>query len=632
MSPVRQSVNLLRVLLIGTGLAVPFAFWLQYVEMVQREGLFAVESALPLPALVGLLLLVGVHGVLRWLGVERWLPRAEVLLIYAFLLITVPLASYGLAQPLLAHLTAGHYYANPSNDFQRVLTHVPAWVGPSDAEHLRALYDRNIQGTHYGAWVVPLSRWIILLGAFFVLCLCLSLLVEQQWAFAERLRFPLTSPALELTSTGPSRMIDRPLLWDPVMWIGVAWSLFYGGTAVVAAFVPTFPSLYFGGSIGPLQFSYRPVILGIAYLAPTHLSLSIWVFELVKAGQVMLGETFGLASVGGTASSASSSKFPFHPEQALGAFLFLALMSLWTARQHVSRTMRSMAWRGPNSDATPARAAVIGTVASSLVIVTWLAWSGFFNGAILGFLVLLLFIAVTHARIRAEAGPPVIWTTPYRPDTLMLSMAGSSHFSTGSLAQMGVFGFLGNSYFPLLMATQLDALKMSIETRVRRRDVVIVLIAALLVGSFAGIWSLLHFWYAEGADSLFTFPLRSAQRSYAAAAANMKYPTGTDFYALGAAGAGFAFTALLALGRRLVWFWPIHPLGYAISQTSSTHMWAMYLVAWAVKYHVIRFGGLRAYRFTVPFFFGLIFGQIGMLIASNAINYFCHTRIYVSAF
>jgi len=630
--PPRKSVSLVRVLLIGTALAIPFAFWLQYAEMVQREGLFAVESALPLPAVTGLLILVCLHGILKLLRVDRWLPRAEILLIYAFLLITVPLASYGLAQQLLAHITGAHYYANPNNNFHRIIPHLPEWIGPTDPGHLKALYSKGAEAATYGLWVAPICKWMVFLLAFFCMCLCLGLLVERQWSVAERLRYPLTAPALELTASGPTRLLEKPLLRDPVMWIGVAWSAFYAGTSVLHALIPTFKPLYFAGAIGPIRFSYRPIVLGVAYLAPTNLSLSIWFFELVKGGQKMLGEALGLSSVRGTTLPTTLARFPYSHEQALGAFIFIALMSVWMARRHLLRTLKSIWGNAKDDDAGQTRAALIGLLVSGSVIVVWLLWAGFIGGAVVCFLILAFFIAVTHARIRAEAGPPLIWNAPYRPDILLVSMVGSAHFSSASLAQLGLLGFMSNGYFPLLMATQLDTLKIARETRVRRRDVAILLVAAVIVGTVAGVWSLLYYWYSEGAENLLSWPLRSAQRSYAAAVAHMKYSSGTDLYAACATVAGFVFTGLLALARRVFWFWPLHPLGYAISQTATTHMWAMFLVAWLVKFNVIRYGGLKAYRLTVPFFFGLIFGQIGMLIVSNILNYFYNLGIYVSAF
>lgn len=628
----REPVKLFRVLLLGTALAIPCAFWLQYAELVQREGLFAVESALPLPAVTGLLLLLIAHAVLGLFKAQRLFPRREILLVYIFLLITVPLASYGLAQQLMPHLTVGRYYENPSNNYGQVLSYLPRWIAPEDPGVIQALFRGGPGGLNFRAWVWPITRWMVFLTALFFFGFFLSLLVERQWAIAERLPFPLTTPALELTAAGPTRLIEHSLLRDPVLWAGMGWSIFYSGTAVLAALVPTFKPLYFGGKIGPLYFSYRPIVLGIAYLASTDLSLSIWIFELVKAGQKMAGELLGLGRLAGTNLPTSTTRFPYHDEQALGAFVFIALMSLGMARKHIFQIAGSVWRRDPADETSRIRHALLGLLGSGLAMAAWLLLSGFRVAGILLFILLILFVALTHGRIRAEAGPPVIWTVPGRPDLLMVSLFGSSSFSSGSLAQISVFGFLSQGYFPLLMATQLDSLKMARESQVRYRDLIGVLLAALLVGSFVGIWSLLHFWSAHGAESLARWPITGAHNSYRSAVSNLNHASEMDLYGLSAVGAGFLFTSLLALLRSLYWSWPLHPLGYAISQTASSHLWFMFLIAWAVKSAVMRYGGVRLFRRTVPFFFGLVFGQIVMLISSNLMNYFFAKHIYVSAF
>jgi hypothetical protein len=58
----------------------------------------------------------------------------------------------------------------------------------------------------------------------------------------------------------------------------------------------------------------------------------------------------------------------------------------------------------------------------------------------------------------------------------------------------------------------------------------------------------------------------------------------------------------------------------------------MFLIAWVTKVLVMRYGGVRLYRQFVPFFLGLIVGQMVLVIISNGLNIWLGTRIYVSAF
>ena len=60
---------------------------------------------------------------------------------------------------------------------------------------------------------------------------------------------------------------------------------------------------------------------------------------------------------------------------------------------------------------------------------------------------------------------------------------------------------------------------------------------------------------------------------------------------------GFVFTILFnSLRMRFFWF-PFHPVGFAISSRWSMHqLWMCMLIAWSIKLLLLRFGGVRPYR------------------------------------
>jgi hypothetical protein len=67
--------------------------------------------------------------------------------------------------------------------------------------------------------------------------------------------------------------------------------------------------------------------------------------------------------------------------------------------------------------------------------------------------------------------------------------------------------------------------------------------------------------------------------------------------------------ALLILRTTFIW-WPLHPVGYAVSSSWSMNLlWMPMLIAWAIKLTILRYGGLRLYRQGLPFFLGLILGE-----------------------
>ena len=74
---------------------------------------------------------------------------------------------------------------------------------------------------------------------------------------------------------------------------------------------------------------------------------------------------------------------------------------------------------------------------------------------------------------------------------------------------------------------------------------------------------------------------------------------------------GFTLTVLLSIMRlRFVW-WPLHPIGYTMFSSWATfQLWFSIMLGWAVKYGVLKYGGLKVYRQIRPVFLGLVLGEV----------------------
>jgi hypothetical protein len=90
----------------------------------------------------------------------------------------------------------------------------------------------------------------------------------------------------------------------------------------------------------------------------------------------------------------------------------------------------------------------------------------------------------------------------------------------------------------------------------------------------------------------------------------MQNPEPPNVPALIAMGAGYLFTVMLMALRMRFYWWPFHPVGYAVSSSWSLNIiWLPLLIAWIVKLLLLRYGGLKLYRDALPFFLGLILGE-----------------------
>ena len=88
-------------------------------------------------------------------------------------------------------------------------------------------------------------------------------------------------------------------------------------------------------------------------------------------------------------------------------------------------------------------------------------------------------------------------------------------------------------------------------------------------------------------------------------------PTAPDVNGIIAICAGTVFAFFLGAMRLRFWWWPFHPIGYIAANCWGMHWNYMpFFIGWLVKSLVIRYGGLRLYRATVPLAIGLIVGDL----------------------
>jgi hypothetical protein len=88
-------------------------------------------------------------------------------------------------------------------------------------------------------------------------------------------------------------------------------------------------------------------------------------------------------------------------------------------------------------------------------------------------------------------------------------------------------------------------------------------------------------------------------------------PAACDVPGTIAMGAGAVVTVLLGAMRLRFWWWPFHPIGYLAAHTWVMYMyWSPFMIGWIAKTLVVRYGGLRLYRATVPLAIGFIAGDL----------------------
>src|SRR6185369_8089267 len=89
-------------------------------------------------------------------------------------------------------------------------------------------------------------------------------------------------------------------------------------------------------TIGFFRISFHPMIIGITYFLPLDVSFSAWFFYLLIKAENVLVAALGWQQAGGSPAA----RPPYTGEQAAGAFLAIALLSLWGSRRHLAAVWR----------------------------------------------------------------------------------------------------------------------------------------------------------------------------------------------------------------------------------------------------------------------------------------------------
>ena len=88
-------------------------------------------------------------------------------------------------------------------------------------------------------------------------------------------------------------------------------------------------------------------------------------------------------------------------------------------------------------------------------------------------------------------------------------------------------------------------------------------------------------------------------------------PKGPEWGGVFAIGVGALVTIVLSYLRVQFLGFPLHPVGYLAANSWGMHLqWASFFIGWLLKTRLTRYGGLLLYRRMLPFFLGLIVGDM----------------------
>jgi len=627
-----------RALILGICLVVLVVGIVSYAELVIANVQIGFLQFPPVVIGLFFFLVIGNRLVQPWIQ-RLALSQQELMLVYCMMVIASMISSRGLMEKLLPVLVSVNYFANPTNNWAELFfPHIKPWLVPFDPEVLAPqpisvdFYEQidDLGSIPWQQWTTPVLIWGLLALLIFFAYLCLALVLRQQWIENEKLSFPLTQLPLEFASSG------RNFFRHPYVWLGFSIPALIFSLNGLHQIFPQIPSLSLRYLLNRFftekpwnAISYTPLFLSFAavgffYLLPTQLLFSLWFFFWLTRLQDIIAALLGLRVSG----------MPLYPTrlhigyQVAGAYCVLVISYLYTSwpylKQRVLGSLFSSRQNLSDQDQLLPVAAW-GFILSLTGAAIWLVWAGMSPiVAIFEILIVVGLVAIVMARSTAEAGM-LMTETSFRPIDMYQLLATKSSLGAKNLTILSFFdAIFARDLRGLVLTGFLDGLKISDGVKLDRRSLLLALTIAILIAFCCAALVQTYLPYKYGGNYMYSYAYKGnslwAFRDNISAIEG--FESGYNFAAPIFFGLGLAVTTILVLCRMAYWWWPLQPLGYALSGSWTLIVfWFPILIAWITKSVVLRLGGIQKYRQFRPFFLGLIFGEFSMAVVWTLISY-----------
>ncbi len=586
------------------------------------------------PGAIGVLIVIILgNSLVKRVSNRFSLNPAELAVMYFMMVCAALLSSFGLATQLLPNLVGINYYASTQDHIWRdtFYPHISKYLVPWDptGPEKQEVSTRFFEGLRLGEtipwanWIIPVIMWLIFAFLLFFLMACVATLVRRQWVDNEKLTFPLVTLPMEMINEDSGKSFFR----NKAMWAGFALPLLVHGLNGLHKNFPSVPELpiFFDPRTTLVtppwnQMMFTPIqmifsIVGFSYFLPLDVTFSMWFFLLFFRFQdaVALFNGHHLDNM----KLYGGSRF-YQGYQSIGAFIAIAITMIWLARPHLKLVKDRVFGNGgvdiDSNEYMRYRTAFWGGVISFLLIIAWLTAAGMTPPAaifMVGVFVFIVMIVLT--RCVAEFGLLMLQPV-FRPLDLYAAISSKASLGTANLTVMSFVNGIFMRDPRNVMPAFLDSMKASDVVNVKKRNMAIGVLIAVGIGAFITVIIQLQIIYTKGGNSLNSWFMRNNPVLYFNE--SQQALRGTDVFDYRAPiwmGIGTIFTFFLYAMRSRFWWWPFHPLGYAMGACwPALVYWSSFFVGWLAKSLIIKYGGARTYRNFRPFFLGLILGEFSM--------------------
>ncbi|HID08339.1 MAG TPA: hypothetical protein EYP10_14455, partial [Armatimonadetes bacterium] len=470
-----------RAVALGCLLLIANAYWIMAGLMWRQHRPTTVS--LFVNVVFTLWILVLLNRAIAHVAPKRALRPQELVIIYAILTLGSAMCSLDFMQPFIAVIAYPIWFATPSNRWDvLLLPHIPTSLVVTDKTALKD-YVTGHSSFYYvdtmKAWMTPLVVWGIFMLLLVFGMLALVILLQREWTERARLSYPIVQTPYELIRR--DGVLGRKSLWVGFI-IAASMNLING----LHELYPSFPAIggvrfdispYFTqrpwNAIGWTPLVLLPFGIGLGFLIPLDLALSCWLFYLFWKLERIVTAATGWGDI---------PNFPYIEEQQFGAYMGLAVASLWVSRSYIATAARAAFAVKHHDNASEAN--------SHIRIAGYSLWA--FIACFIGLLIFCLrfgmrlwvaslffasyyLLSIGITRLRAELGSPVHDLHRGGPNLVMVNAIGTNFLSPRDLSMLSLFHFFNRAYRGHAMPHQLESFKLGQLLHARFRDVGIAL-------------------------------------------------------------------------------------------------------------------------------------------------------------
>ncbi len=596
-----------------------------YVRYVLHASLMT-YSHVPMAMLIVLVvMLISLSIVGRYTSFS--LSVAEWHTVLAMGIVGAALPCFGTTGYLIGYITAPYYFATEENAWSVHLhPYVHDWLIPSNEGNAVAWFYEGLPSgakIPWDVWVLPLFWWTTVMFAAFIVMGCLAAIFRKQWVQNERLVFPAMSPLLDLvTQPGDGKRTLPAFFYNRMFLIGFGIAFGMLAWNCINYFLPGFPRFpifrsrwyWIDRQMPPIRGFLGIFTIFFAYFASLDVLFSIWFFDLLFIVQGGWLNQIGYRAI-----------TPYYYTgvyawQTRGAFVVLVASMFWVARSHLRDVVMCALGKddrvNDRDELLSYRTALLGLTGGLGYLYLWLLRMNFDAAQGLLLLVAVVFVYVGVSKIIADAGLPFTSVT-FGSWGLVAPFFGNRGLSFDTQVAFRFSNVVTGHFKALFLPSLTHAGRIAEGVAGERRKLMGAISLAFVVSFMLSTIATLNLGYSEGAYNFNSWEItRAAERHFQATVNQIKKPDRLPvqednpenlvFFGLG----GVVMAGLIVLRHRFVW-WPLHPVGMAISGSYLARRTSFSIfMTWLIKLVILKVGGPAVYRNSRPLFIGLLVGYI----------------------